>query len=171
MAYDPKAIANYFLDVAEKKAESLTPMKLQKLVYFGHGWHLGLLRAPLLNEQIQAWSFGPVIRSLWKEFEEFGASPITRRAIDYKFRSGTMSVITSTPAIDSTNSDLLVKRLLDRIWEIYGGYSATQLSNMTHEAGTPWHRVSERYGGNIPKYTTIPEEWIQEYFEALGKRE
>src|SRR5947209_3400405 len=80
MPYDAKAIANYFLDLAEAEAKSLTPMKLQKLVYYAHGWHLALTGRPLLDEEIQAWSFGPVIRSLYNEFREFGAEPITRRA-------------------------------------------------------------------------------------------
>ena len=37
MRYDPRAVANYFLELAEAHGQGLTPMKLQKLVYFANG--------------------------------------------------------------------------------------------------------------------------------------
>ncbi len=52
-----KLVANYFLKKAAAEGVTLDPMKLQKLVYIAHGWHLGLLGAPLLRSPIEAWTY------------------------------------------------------------------------------------------------------------------
>jgi len=44
-------------------------MKLQKLVYYAHGWHLALNNEPLIDEQVECWQYGPVISSLFHEFK------------------------------------------------------------------------------------------------------
>src|SRR3977135_2921517 len=88
MSFDAKAVANFFLDLAKAEGQPLTPMKLQKLVYYPHGWRLGIVGKALLNEQIEAWEFGPVIPSLYHEFKEFGDQPITRKARKIKLLGG-----------------------------------------------------------------------------------
>jgi uncharacterized phage-associated protein len=55
MPFDSKAVANEFLKLAEQDGVKLSPMKLLKLVYFAHGWHLALKGEPLLNERVEAW--------------------------------------------------------------------------------------------------------------------
>lgn len=167
MPYDAKPVANFFLDLAASEGKSLTPMKLQKLVYYAHGWNLGLTGEPLLDEQVQAWSFGPVIRSIYNEFREFGADEITSRALD-AIPAGGMKYVFRTSSLDDSPDTVPVKNLLNRVWEVYGKFSATQLSNMTHAPGTPWDRVNKQYGGQMPKYTTIPQDWIADYFRAKG---
>ncbi len=140
MPYDAKAIANFFIELANAEAKPLTPMKLQKLVYYAHGWHFGLTGRPLLDEAVQAWSYGPVIMSLYKAFTESGAGPITQPALNYKLLPGTLQMQVHRPSIEDfpTEDKEFVKRLLKQVWKIYGDFTAYQLSNMTHAAGTPW---------------------------------
>jgi uncharacterized phage-associated protein len=170
MPYSAKAIANYFLDLAEEQGQSLSPMKLQKLVYFAHGWYMALTGKPLLDEQVQAWSYGPVIHSLYSAFADYGSNPITGRATTVDHVEG-LKFKVRAPRIDENQQEdnQLTKRLLRRVWDLYGGYSAVQLTNLTHAAGTPWDRVNKQYNGNLPKFTTIPEDWIREYFQAQRK--
>ena len=47
-----------------------THMKLQKLLYYMQGFHVGKTYSPLFPEDIEAWQYGPVIRSVWYEFRE-----------------------------------------------------------------------------------------------------
>ena len=54
MAYDARAIANFFLDKAGEDKQSLDQMKIQKLVYYANGWHLALRSSPLIDEQVEA---------------------------------------------------------------------------------------------------------------------
>ena len=36
---------------------------------------------------------------------------------------------------------------------------------MTHEPGGPWDRVVKEYKSRVPKYTTIPQSYIEERFK------
>jgi uncharacterized phage-associated protein len=178
MPYDAKAVANYLLDLAKEEGVAVTPLQLQKLAYFAHGWHLALTGEPLINEQIQAWEYGPVIYSLYDEFRDLGNEPIDRPALAIQLGPGraprTMNLdeldfLQYAPALDDnpTGNKEFVERLLKRVWELYGRYSPLELSNMTHQSGTPWDQVSRQYHGDIPKFTPIPQEAIKSYFKAF----
>jgi uncharacterized phage-associated protein len=174
MPYDAIAIANYFLDLAKERGQSLTPMKVQKLVYFAHGWHLAIKGTPLIDEQVEAWSYGPVIRSLYREFREYGDRAITEKGFLFKARTktdGTVSYQVVRPDIaDDPKAAPFTKQLLDKIWRVYGPHTAIQLANMTHEPGTPWRLVQEAYTGTpLPKGTDIPAESIRSYFRGLAR--
>lgn len=179
MAYDPKAIANYFLIVAKAQGRPLTPMQVQKLTYFAHGWHLAIEDKPLIDEQVEAWAFGPVIPSLYRDFRHYGNQPIDELAHYYLtwFPEGMtnpeasdMELRQHVPTIDEKpDKAAKLKPLLDRIWEVYGWFTGAQLSNMTHEPNSPWTRVAQQYGGAIPKGTDIPSDFIRDYFVGLAE--
>lgn len=179
MPYDPLAIANYFIDLAKSKGEDISPMKLQKLIFFSHGWNLAVKDAPLIDEQIEAWSFGPVIRSVYRTFREYGDRPITEKGRSFHHKgipdaSGQVSHWRVPSIDDEPELATFTTQLLDKIWEIYGRYSAIQLSNMTHDPGSPWDhavkRCKEENGGQLLKGTDIPTAVIKEYFTARLKR-
>lgn len=158
MSYSSKAVANKFIDVAHKHGELLTPMKLQKLVYYAHGWYLSLkCGSPLINEKIEAWPYGPVIPSIYHEFKSYGGDVITRYAteIDNEFQI-------VTPQIDNGYE---LDSFMEKIWEVYGKYSGIQLSNMTHEPGSPW---ATTWGTNgVAMNTDINDDVIKNYFDKL----
>lgn len=167
MSLPSKAVANYFLDLAERDAEALTPIKLQKLVYFAHGWHLALTGEGLLDEQIEARRYGPVIPSLFAEFREFGISAVTRRATELRPQPGSGRRRLSKVSIDEIEGDHgFEKSLIAQIWKSYGGCTAIQLSNMAHEPGSPWRQIAEQYAFKLPKGTDIPPDFIKKYFAA-----
>ena len=158
--YSAKAVANYFLRLAEKEGKKLSPMKLQKLIYFAHGWHLAVYGTPLISEEVQAWKYGPVIRSIYHEFKEFGAGTIDVQATEIK----NFSMV--TPGIDSDDKNTI--DLLDTIWRIYGSFSAIQLSNITHRQGTPWEVTWRANEGMLE--VGIDNEEIRKYFVAQAKK-
>ena len=92
-------------------------MKLQKLVYIAHGWHLGLFDGLLISERVEAWRWGPVIESLYHEFKEFAKQPITRKAQDYSFDD--FVITRQIPQIHFTGGDSdRTKACLDRVWDV-----------------------------------------------------
>ncbi len=161
--YHPKAIANWFLGRAEKEGQRLDPMKVQKLTYLAHGWHLGLHGEPLINEEVQAWQYGPVINSLYHEFKSFGAGEITGRATSWDFSSQGEPALVE-PVVDPSDVDTIA--LLERVWDVYGSCSAVELSAMTHQPGSPW---SQTWQEMTPKLRGkgIPNSRIKEGFETL----
>ena len=158
------AVANYFLDKARNAHRSLTPMKIQKLVYIAHGWHLALLDRPLIRERVEAWRWGPVIEVLYHEFKGFAKQPITRRARDY-YGGDLFAIERQVPEIHFVGGDAdRTRALLDRVWDVYGGLTATQLSRMTHQEGTPWRDAASQ----LRAY--ISESQIRDYYKALAAR-
>ena len=157
MPYEAKAVANYFLDLVGTSA-TLNPMKIQKLVYFAHGWHLAIHDGnSLIDESVQAWTYGPVIPSLYHEFKKYGSRPITSPALSMEV-SGTKIQFVKPSVGDEQTMDLL-----GSIWDVYGSMSAIELSNLTHEPGSPWHQIyttSPHQKGLI-----IPNELIKAYFD------
>jgi uncharacterized phage-associated protein len=166
--HSPKAIANSFLELSGKTKQSLTQMKLHKLIYYAHGWNLGIVGRPLINEMIEAWKFGPVIRSLYYEFRDVGAAPIDRRATEAEVEPRTNEIRFVAPAVAA--EDVGTTALLDRIWKIYGHLTAAQLSQMTHEPGAPWDTIWKKaQEDGVIRGRDIPNELIQEYFRRKAE--
>lgn len=147
MVYSALVIADQFLRIAWDSAEVLDPMKLQKLVYFAHGWHLALTDGdPLIREGIEAWKFGPVIPSIYHAFKKYGAQPIDRPVIQNR----------------EAQVDAATLALLEKVWELYGHYSGWRLSNLSHAEGSPWRRT---YRGHRSRGAIIANCVIRDYFK------
>lgn len=139
MQCSAKAIANYFLETHLKK---ISHLKLQKLVYISHGWHLGIFDKSLITDEFaEAWRYGPVFPSLYHEFKMFGSKSIDRLARD-------LNEINSRIFIPSINGDDTQKiELLYEVWNTYGNLNAGQLSELTHQDQTPWFQTWNRNPG------------------------
>lgn len=156
--YRAKTIAYFFLELGEKDKIPISPMKLQKLIYFAHGWCLAIFKKPLIAESVEAWLYGPVIGAVYHEFKEFGSNPIKGKVPTREIRARLLELKKDTDII----------RLLEKVWEVYGGYDAIKLSQMTHLPGTPWLKARENAEKKIN--VTIEDELIQQYFvEHAGK--
>ncbi len=168
--YDVRAIGNWFLKRAEQDGEQLSAMKLQKLAYVAHGWYLALTDKPLVHDAVEAWQWGPVFRSLYREFQEFGSQNITRRATAF---DGATLVDKEISIQDYDDPDPeSMNQFLESAWRVYGNYSAGELSNITHQSGTPWQQMFEGMGNQIKPYTVIPNEMIASHYkELLNERE
>ncbi len=148
------AVANEILAVARKNHAALDPMKLQKLAFYAHGWHLGLQHTPLLDEQVEAWPYGPVIPSIYHAFKQYGTEQVaaSASAIDAE---GSLYVPRLAKGYD--------RRLIEKVWEQYGDFSATQLSKMTHRPGTPWDTTWNNNSSRL-RSLAIPNELIEDFF-------
>lgn len=164
MAYDARAVANYFLDLASKEGRPLDPMGIQKLVYFAHGWNLAIFGAPLIQQRVEAWEYGPVIADLYQAFREFGRHPITRPAKKFEYDPITGRLVESTPTIPDTEETKDTRALLDRVWESNKHLTSIQLSNLTHLPGSPWS-IARNEGKQ-----EIDDSLIRQYIEDQARQ-
>ncbi|WP_293160642.1 Panacea domain-containing protein [Okeania sp. SIO2C9] len=65
-------IARYFLCRIDREAgDTISPFKLQKLVYYAQAWSLVFRNKPLFFQDIEAWVSGPIIRDVWNEYKPY----------------------------------------------------------------------------------------------------
>lgn len=164
MAYSAPQIANAFLARASREGDSLTNMKLQKLLYFAQGHSLAVRGESLIREEPEAWDYGPVYTSVWREFRDFGAAPINRLAYPlFPFDAETGEPLGPVKAPDDGD----VNNFLDAVWNAYKGKSAIQLSKMSHVVDGPWDQVRRENRGC--RDATIPTDLLADYFQKMRK--
>ena len=169
MNYHAKSMANFVLDLAERQQLDVTPMKLLKLIYFAHGWHLAIKGESLIDDHVEAWKFGPVVPSIYHSFKQCGMNPIGQhRAVELDMDAWRSSrkIISRTPTIEETPS---IKTFIEKILEVYGKLSALQLSNLTHQPDSPWYKVWYDGGGKDRPGADIPDDLIRDYFLRKAK--
>ncbi|MFB9087115.1 DUF4065 domain-containing protein [Erwinia tracheiphila] len=120
MAYSATAVANAFIEKAIKRqVPDLTPMKLQKLLFYVQSWHLKLYDGKtLFEESFMRWKFGPVIPNLYHELKRYGSSPIDKKI--RKIEVSGSDVTALTPSVQP--DDHIACALIDKIVEIYGKF-------------------------------------------------
>lgn len=139
--------ARYFLSLSDEEAgDTISNLKLQKLLYYAQGFHLALFDAPLFGDRIEAWTHGPVVPGIYHDYKAHG--------------SGAIPVPTD---FDPLSVDVQSRELLDEVNEVYGQYSAWKLRNMTH-VEPPWR---DAYGAGAS--TTIELAAMKAYFKTLLK--
>ncbi len=158
--YNSVSIANFFIDKSFYEGVEITPMKVLKLVYIAHGWHLGITQKPLINEQTEAWKYGPVVPSVYGTFKIFGKSDINKVI---------MSSLEVKQDFKEIQQNEEISAFLDKIWEVYKDYTGGDLSNLTHQSNTPWDVTWNKNNGSLKQGAIIPNKVIQEYYENKAK--
>lgn len=154
MAYPASLIAYAFVQKGIAEGIFVTQMKLQKLVYFAHGYHLAIYGEPLLKDNIQAWQFGPVVPKIYQEYKLYGSRPITDTDL-------LMTGDSKQYSLAQLNRDAI--STIDYTWEALKHVSAAQLSNWTHKEESPWFKYYSPGSFDV----VIPDEDIQDYFKGF----
>lgn len=137
-------VANFFIYLLQYDEDLSTNMKLNKLTYYAQGHSLVRLQRPLFRENIEAWTHGPVIKSVYHAFKEHGNKGISLGKGPFD------------PAVfDAQEQELLID-----VAREYGQYTGTKLRYMTHAKGSPWDQVYKAGMHNI----IIPQGLMEIYF-------
>jgi len=159
MTHSSLAIANEFLDRARKDRRKLTHMHLQKPVYLAHGWNLAVNGRLLIEDEFEAWEYGPVIRKLYNALSKYGKSSISR-LIKWGDDSPFPHDGTEVALVELEPDELAV---IDKVWDTYRGFEAFQLSALTHAKESPWSKFYEP-----GKNRVIDNNIIWDYFAELA---
>ena len=155
-----QALANFFIEKSQADKIPITNMKLQKLMFIGYGWVVALTGNEISgNESFEAWTHGPVLPSIYHEMKHYGDNPIKLFATTYDFDDN----IVFEPKI-KTDQTILI---LNKAWDVYKGFSAWALRELTHEDGTPWKNAyaQDDRGARIP--TEEVDTYYTRYIEKL----
>lgn len=133
-----------------ERLEEVTPLMLQKLLYFIQGVSYALNAKPMFTENCQAWVHGPVYPEVYDIFSDFKYNPIE----DARF------------VIFECAEDVITEeecRTIDLVVNTFGEYGGKVLERITHEE-MPWKLARKGYTDNIPSNETITMENIEEYY-------
>lgn len=122
----------------------ISNLKLQKLLYYAHGWSLAIHNRAAFDDVVSAWQWGPVVESAYHHFKPFGKSAV---------------LLERAPEVARDP-------LLDALVEVYGERSTVHLMELTHEE-TPWKR---HYREGL-RGITIPDDEIKRFFEEEAPKD
>ncbi|MBV9110565.1 MAG: SocA family protein [Gemmatimonadetes bacterium] len=115
-------VAAWFLNEIDRDAgDSITNLKLQKLVYYAQAWSLALLNRPLFGDVVEAWAHGPVVESVYQEYKRYGFDTLPRSRRRPRFAPQEQVI-------------------LEDVLTVYGEHSAKFLENLTHQE-EPWRQA------------------------------
>lgn len=123
----------------ETNEEYITPLKLQKLLYYVQGLALHIYNKPAFENKIIAWSYGPVSEEIYYKYKTKRKSPIDTLAKCKEISNGLNDII-----------DIVVND--------YGKYSAGSLIDLTHSE-QPWKSTDIN--------EEITQSSIKEYFDKV----
>lgn len=132
--YDARVAANFIVYLHLSKSEPITQLRLYKLLYFAHGWHLAERAQQLVWNAFEAWEHGPVIKVVRDCFCRFGEDDIDSFASMFDLRAGD---VVELPHRLQASDEAFVAQVVSA----YSDYSAKQLSLITHAKGSPWEQV------------------------------
>lgn len=122
MAYNALDVARKVIAATNEAAgDTITNLKLQKLLYYLQGHWLATFDGPLFGDRIEAWEYGPVVPSVYSHFAVNRGNPI-----DVGANGGNL-------ALGTRQEDALFYS----IYAKYADYSASALMRMTH-GEAPW---------------------------------
>jgi uncharacterized phage-associated protein len=166
LGYSAPRVANTVLAICKERGISdLSPLKLQKLVYYAHAWHLAIHKRPLLADQVEAWTYGPVVAHIYHSLKAHKAANVTDPLIDLVHTGdGKVKVIRDNRIPES---DTEANEVVSEVIDVYGKYTAIQLSNLSHASDEAWAEVLRATdGGPMPRGLVIPDDLIQRVFAA-----
>ena len=139
-----------------ERLEEVTPLMLQKLLYFIQGIYSALHGKPIFVEDCRAWVHGPVYPEVYELFRDFKYNPID----DARFAllDGTEDALTDDE-----------KRVIDLVVNTFGMYGGKVLEKITHNE-VPWKEARKGYGDSIPSSALLPKDRIMKYYIAVNQR-
>lgn len=135
-----------------EESDLLCPLRLQKLLYYVQGWSLALRNRPAFEEAIEAWTLGPVVRSVYDAFKPIGAQVI-------------VPAVAGEPSGLSASDD----QLIQTVWREYQKFSASELIRRTHDE-RPWKDARGNLNAVSKSNAVISREALSAFFSIETRK-
>lgn len=134
------------------QCEDITPLALQKALYYIQGFYYAFYKIFLFSEECEAWVHGPVYRDIYFKYR------------DYRFDS-----IEGNDEFDNLVFSSSEKAILDSVIKNICCYSGKILEGFTHSE-TPWLSTRGELSPTTASDRTIEKELIGTYFSAVKQK-
>jgi len=138
-----------------KMTDEISPLALQKLLYFTQGIYLAVYNKPLYEEDCRAWVHGPVYEPVYRMFKSFKFNPID----DSRF------VLIKNRYKELTAEE---KKIIELVVNTFGRYSGKVLENITHTEA-PWIEARKNCLPGEHSNELISKASIKKYFDEVSK--
>nr|WP_275296541.1 type II toxin-antitoxin system antitoxin SocA domain-containing protein [Sulfitobacter geojensis] len=135
--------------MCSKSGHKITNLQLQKLLYMADMNFVGQGKGRLVDEDFEAWDYGPVLPSLYHKCKAFGSKPVPKVFWD---------------AEDISGSDEAL--MLDLAWEKLKSATPGQLVKTTHSSLGAWVR---RYVAGARQIKIMTDDMIEEYARRTSR--
>ena len=131
------------------QCEDITPLALQKALYYIQGFHFAFYRTFLFSEDCQAWTHGPVYRDIYFRYRDYRFDPIEK-----------------TTTFDASVFSASEKAICDSVINNICCYSGKILERFTHNEA-PWLTTRGDLPDSAPSDRIIEKSVIGAYFDAV----
>ena len=131
------------------QCEDITPLALQKALYYIQGFHFAFYRTFLFPEDCQAWTHGPVYRDIYFRYRDYRFDPIEK-----------------TTTFDTSVFSASEKAICDSVINNLCCYSGKILERFTHNEA-PWLTTRGDLPDSAPSDRIIEKSVIGAYFDAV----
>jgi uncharacterized phage-associated protein len=156
--YEARKICNLLIAHNNTHLFELTNLRINKLLYFIHGWGLTSRREGLVRNHFLAWTHGPVIRPVFDAFKTYGEATITEPAKYFDYVSGEDRPVAHAD-ISPADTEIVM-----RIFASFDRFTTRQLVEMSHEPGGPWDIVYKAWSKDNRCNLRIPNELMRTHF-------
>ena len=138
-----------------ERTGEVTPLALQKMLYYIQGIYMTIFDTPLYPEDCEAWVHGPVYEVVYNMFKNFKYNPIDDSCfVMIKDRYRELNV--------------QEKYVIDMVIDSFGLYSGKTLEMITHKE-KPWLDARGNYFPNEVCKEVITKDMMKEYFQSVAK--
>lgn len=142
LGYNALDIADYIIRYEEKRGHLINNLKLQKILYFLQAQFLVSYNKSLFEEELIAWDFGPIVKSVYYNYKVYGGASIFVQPRNYR------------NAYIAKEHRKMINEMLDHIRP----YSSTQLVDICHKQ-RPFNHARFKWDN------VIALEELREYFK------
>ena len=134
------------------QCEDITPLALQKALYYIQGFYYAFYKTFLFSEECEAWTHGPVYRDIYFRYRDYRFDPIE-----------------SSREFDSSIFSSSEKAVLDSVIKNICCYSGKVLEQFTHSE-IPWLYARGDLPATMASDRTINKVQIGDYFNAVKEK-
>lgn len=161
-----KTLVKFIILYCQNKGVSISPLKLQKLLYYVQVWNIIKFdKYTFFDELPEAWVNGPVYRTVYNNFKDkFFRNDNFKYGYDEERLSKEL-----TSNLDKLELDNDQKKLLFAVLDSYGVMSDEKLVFLTHKED-PWNEAREGLSPIERSTNQITVESIYKYYTSRLKK-